>query len=396
MRRVIFALVILLAVGTVLGFWADWVRAATTGCEVGTDFYCSGDPDCTPDGSCSAQHCCDYPPDPPSGGCTADYQCGSGNCCVNGACKSCGGGASQCNADYIRNCAGTRTEQITGSQCVRIRSACKDGNTIAVGSAQSVGGCCEEWEVDGNLECRSLTVYEYTCCPVGTEASCYLGDPTYSYAYLNRTEEMGAPALSSFNALCSPGTPISMELYTTYKCDRTGAPKWDGNKTCYTYRATCRYPGVTLCDCVPACTATAPTGVSVTPGASNGAVTVSWTPGSGGSKQQLFVDQSQTEVNAGCPTANACEVKATNILNSTTSYPVTGLLPSTTYYFRVVTYKNASCTPSATQTYTTPAVTLSGRVYLDTDNNCDTTTPWSLGGLTVSVRGTGYTGSDFA
>lgn len=39
-------------------------------------------------------------------------------------------------------------------------------------------------------------------------------------------------------------------------------------------------------------------------------------------------------------------------------------IPQTTYYFRVVTQQNTSCRPSATTSYTTPDVSLSGRVYL--------------------------------
>lgn len=377
---------IFLALLIVGGFWGIVATPVRAECLPDTDFFCNGDPDCAPDGSCNAQSCCSYPPDPPAPG---TCECGVK---ADGTCKACTGGGT-CNADYIRNCAGSRTDQISGSECVRIRSACKDGNTIAVGSAQSVGSCCEEWEVDGELTCRSLTVYTYTCCPVGTTSSCYQGDPTYSYVYLNRTEDMGAPALSSFNAQCSPGTPISMELYTTYKCDRTGAPKWDGTKTCYTYRAQCRYPGVTLCDCVPTCTAGAPTNLSIVQGASATSANVSWNLGSGGVSQRLYVDQSQSEVEAGCPTANACEVKAT-LASGTTTYPVTGLLPETTYHFRVETYKNSSCHPGVTRSYTTPAVTLSGRVYLDSNNNCSTATPWNLGGLTVAVRGS--VGGDFA
>jgi hypothetical protein len=37
--------------------------------------------------------------------------------------------------------------------------------------------------------------------------------------------------------------------------------------------------------------------------------------------------------------------------------------------------------------------TVSGRVYYDEGNTCSTATPWSTGGLSTRLRGTGYTSS---
>jgi hypothetical protein len=37
--------------------------------------------------------------------------------------------------------------------------------------------------------------------------------------------------------------------------------------------------------------------------------------------------------------------------------------------------------------------TVSGRVYYDEGNTCSTATPWSTGGLSARLRGTGYTAS---
>lgn len=137
----------LLIFGSVWGIVATPVRAE---CLPNSDFYCTGDEACAPDGSCNAQSCCSYPPEPPPNiRCTADYQCGSGNCCKNGQCSNeCGGGASQCNADYIRNCAsGTKTQQLTGENFCVGGGACKDGSgNIIVGSAQTLGGCCDEYK----------------------------------------------------------------------------------------------------------------------------------------------------------------------------------------------------------------------------------------------------------
>jgi hypothetical protein len=152
----------------------------------------------------------------------------------------------------------------------------------------------------------------------------------------------------------------------------------------------------TTWSCVDACASTAPTNLSVTQGASATAATLSWRSGTGGAYQVIYVGSDQNSVNNDCA-YGGCVITGAQLApfypNSNFSYPVTGLSPNTTYYFRVVTHENSSCRPSATTSYTAPDLSLSGRVYLDTNNNCSTATPWSLGGLTVTVRGTAYTGS---
>jgi hypothetical protein len=108
--------------------------------------------------------------------------------------------------------------------------------------------------------------------------------------------------------------------------------------------------------------------------------------------QLLRVDEDLAEVNNGCPTPGDCVVNTSiTPFTASTAYtypPITGLLPNTTYYFRVVTYKDATCSQSAVQSYTTPANNIiSGTVYLDTNNTCSTATPWTLGGLTATIQG---------
>lgn len=284
---------------------------------------------CTDDQTCSAKCCVD--PDPGGGGATPPP-----------------GGGGQCNADYIRNCEGTRTDQISGSECVRIRAACKDGNTIAVGSAQSVGSCCEEWEVDGNLVCRSLTVYTHTCCPVGTEPSCRQESPPDSYAYLTRNDEAGAPGAQSFN--CSPGWVVAIVATDSFRCNRYNEPNPDGKYTCTVYQATCRYPPTTLCDCVPTCTATAPSAVNFNSSNSN----LTWNIGTNGTSQRLYVSKTQSDTTNNCAAGTNCTVNA-NLNSSTNLYPLAGLLdPLTIYYTKIVTYKDDTCSSSTNYSFTTP------------------------------------------
>ncbi|MFZ2199440.1 MAG: hypothetical protein WAV40_01485 [Microgenomates group bacterium] len=139
--------------------------------------------------------------------------------------------------------------------------------------------------------------------------------------------------------------------------------------------------------CLSTCDDTAPTGLTVVDGPTIGTTaTITWTPGANGASQKLYVDQSQTEVNTDCPTAGACEANST-LTTADTSELVSGLLPSTTYYFRVVTYSDASCSRDAVTTFTTPANVgiVSGFVYLDSTNTCDTT---PFPGQTVQIDAT--------
>lgn len=161
------------------------------------------------------------------------------------------------------------------------------------------------------------------------------------------------------------------------------------------YTVTCERMA-TVCTCSQSCNSTAPTNLNVVQGASATAATLSWRSGTGGTSQIIYVGTNENSVNNNCA-SGGCIISGAQLTpfyaNSNFSYPVTGLTANTTYYFRVVTHENASCRPSATVPYTVPNLTLSGRVYLDANNDCSTATPWNLGGLTVSVRGSAYSGT---
>jgi len=158
----------------------------------------------------------------------------------------------------------------------------------------------------------------------------------------------------------------------------------------------CGWNYIETYNCVSICNSTAPSNLALTQGASSSTVQMTWNPGTGGTNQLLRVDQSKDEVLDGCPTPNACEVKAT-VSSSTNSYIVTGLTPNTTYWFLVLTNESGSCRPSIFRSFTTPANnTVSGRVYMDANNVCSTSTPWNsatYGSLTATLRGTAYSGS---
>lgn len=339
-----------------------------------------------------------------SGDCTSNSQCGSGVCCQGqcvgaGECGG-GGGGAECWGGGV-NCPSGWTpawNQPLNSFCKR-----NDWGTMCepIGSAQQNSGCCNERCAPGDngeeeCWCGNVQATTYNCCPPGTADTCNIVPQGSNYTILREwvaryaCEDEYDTFISTTRSNVIKWGPV--KLCTEYdeiaeKC--VGEQYW---YTDYYYSTTCS-DSDRICTCQSVCSNTAPTNVSVVQGASATSASVSWTVGTGGSSQRLYVDQSLSEVNGGCPTPSACEVNAT-LASGTNSYLVTGLLPNTTYYFRVTNYNSSACNIGATPiSYTTPNVTLSGRVYLDTNNNCSTSTPWNLGGLTVSVRDTAYSGS---
>ncbi len=126
---------------------------------------------------------------------------------------------------------------------------------------------------------------------------------------------------------CAAGSVINLSQVVSTSCDVVNSLSQCGG----------RGSAQRTYGCTSTCNATAVSGASAVQGASPTVANVAWTVGANGVSQRLYVDEDLAEVNNGCPTANDCVVNAT-LAASANSYIVTGLLPSTTYYFRVVTY----------------------------------------------------------
>jgi hypothetical protein len=113
-----------------------------------------------------------------------------------------------------------------------------------------------------------------------------------------------------------------------------------------------------------------------------GSWNLTWTKGSGGVKQLVYVGSVKSEVEAGCPVGSSCVVNDTNVNVNTESYSVSGLVEGDFYYARVVNYFDASCLSSSS--------TL-------TDISSCTLLPTSLTvevGDTSSLRVTAYSSSE--
>lgn len=357
-------IVLIMFIGTLFGF-ASYQRVfaqACTGweCEFrtvngNTSQYCYGTPTgCVSAGGCSSQGC-------------AGVSCEAGFYACNNGCCPIGGGGGQCGDTYP---CGTPS------------------NPDKICYISCGGG--------GAAACRSGK----TDCPAGTVIN--LNQViSQSCEVVNSERQCGgigsAQRTDGSQGACCRWVQPPRECGDWYPCGTRNNPD-KMCRDCTEEPAYCANARLTTYGCVSTCNATAPTNVSVTQGSSPTVANLSWTSGINGVSQRLWVDEDLSEVNAGCPTPNDCVVNTSiTPFTANTAYtypPITGLLPNTTYYFRVVTYKDATCSPGTVVSYTTPASdTITGNVYLDTNNTCSTATLLTTGGMTATIRGTAYSGA---
>lgn len=223
--------------------------------------------------------------------------------------------------------------------------------------------------------CSSWVSYSYcsaggSCGSVGCNKTCYY--KYYDYVLKKWVTDKGTCQCDTTCAGTSPkqcynsggsciadgcgsgtcGVPTPPNCY--WSCVPDCAGKQCGDDTCGGSCGTCG--GGKVCSgnkCVNPCGATAPSNLSVarvTPTSS----TLSWTPGSGGAEQRVYVgaNKSEVEVNCNGTYSPACVVSATGLPTSQSSYSTGNVLTAgTVYYYRVVNWLNGSCAgTSATNT----------------------------------------------
>uniref|UniRef100_A0A831YYV2 PA14 domain-containing protein n=1 Tax=candidate division WWE3 bacterium TaxID=2053526 RepID=A0A831YYV2_UNCKA len=119
-------------------------------------------------------------------------------------------------------------------------------------------------------------------------------------------------------------------------------------------------PSANLRTCSSPCSTTAPSGLNATAITATSAQ-LNWTPGTGGTKQLVRLDDSQTDVQNDCPGgvgpgAGQCLLKDDDVPSGQSSYSTGSILsPGTRYYFRIVEYKDATCSQSAESNFVTQA-----------------------------------------
>ncbi len=230
-----------------------------------------------PDGSCHAVG---------SGGCS----CGERG---DGSCKPCGGDAASCYGTI--NCAANAIDP-NSAGVYYLGESRYSLSCPPLGNAQSV-----DWSCIDDLCAWRMTIH--ACCASGSEVACH-EETGGTYTVLRDNTNYWACG-EERDIYVSTNTNTGIVRFGPYRdCNEDGC-YWNTN---YWWVTTC-IDVYDSCACAPVCHSTAPSSLAVVQGASATTANVSWSVGTGGSSQRIYVDQSQTEVNNGCTTAGACEVR---------------------------------------------------------------------------------------
>ena len=303
-----------------------------------------------------------WSPDPCQAG---DYQ--SRDCTGSGLyqiqqCGGGGGGGPECYDGNI-NCPANwfRTNVIDTSVCRQdnedhvycgsynsINSAGQQmcayatgGGSSGLGSSQLETGCYREGAEGGCP--RQHQVTSYTCCPNGTTS---VLTPGSNYT---RNNSCFTPTVCSgqFDTYVSHYNSASAGTCACNCSDDRGCgPNCDKREGSWVYNVitTCQE---TTASCVPNCNTTAPSGINYT--SSN--QTLTWTAGSNGTSQRLYVSTLQSDVTNDCGAGTNCVVSNSNATSPTT---LPSLTAATTYYVKIVNYKDSSCSSSTNYSFVTP------------------------------------------
>jgi hypothetical protein len=332
---------------------------------------------------------------------TASVACPCG-CNTDGTCKSC----CLCACGCIANTT-------LGGTC---KSCCLASKTKGCTSINISGG------VEGNIcyfdklcysdsECDTLSLTGpyaqidkyFGCSGCATTDNC-----KYAPGYIQIYNEIPKSIYDSCvykTSVCDPGEchPSTCVESANPACVNTGGTQsWDGcNYSC----ALCP-PSASPSPSPGTCTAA--TGLGYTRDGATGVVNaLSWTRGTGGINQYLYVDDTRADVEAGCPGGGGCSgsgccaIKNTDLGTGATGYSDLSILEAgRLYYWRVVTYAATCQAASATALFVDscslsptsiilrlddPATPLTSQMYSSTDI---LRTDFSQTGATVNLSPT--------
>ncbi len=330
--------------------------------------------------------CNNIPPE-----CTSIITCiPSTDQCVQGCCVAPGGGGGSGGGGggyvYPTCGAGTSLSCLSSGQT----SMCVDGLSTCGGlfpSQASSSWACGYYDASDTLVQGTLCETSCNCCATGSVNTCESGTYTYAYTSANYRVAGDGSQVPVNPKLCQEDDDayVSTQSMTNCRWDDTGGIN-DGALLGCDYVSVCR-----RCGCTPTCNVTTPTSLAVS--CTGTTATLTWTPGSGGTSQKIMVDEDLAEVNADCPTAGDC-VTNSSLTTSDNSELISGLSPTTTYHFRVVNYSSASCQQASVVSCTTSSTSISGIVYLDSDNSCSTSTPFTGRTVTLDSSVNAVSGAD--
>ena len=158
------------------------------------------------------------------------------------------------------------------------------------------------------------------------------------------------------------------------------------------------------CNTCAACTATPPTGVTITqpkPYGANNPMQITWSQGTLGNYQLIRAGEDYNEVMNGCPgnLGTPCVVATGQLPNSQTSYTSGNVfLPDKLYYFRVVNVQSLSpaCYPDIVATATTCGTVQPTITSITTNGANQTVVSWNpvAGGLWLGQGAADRAGAD--
>jgi hypothetical protein len=376
MKRLLIGLFILICGGFLLPSFSpvravDQCSGSYGSCK---DYTCSVGGLCPSTAVCSGvfagQDCCyNYGPY-----CLSSYQCGCSS-------DTCTGGVPATTASAACPC-GCNTDGTCKICC--LTSKCPCGCDPAIGNTSGGVGVCDtcclasktkgctsintSGGVEGNiyyfnLACRTNStctegtggpyaeIWKYFGCPTGSNQSdCEGRYMPGSYSAGNNSSKDSCAYLANGCTIgvCHPYTCVESR---NSACVNTGGTQsWDG----CAYSCSVCPPSASPSPSPGTCTAA--TGLSYTRDGITGVVdALSWTRGTGGTNQYLYVDDTLADVTAGCPVGEACSgpgccaIKNTDLGTGATGYSDLSILEAgRLYYWRVVTYSAACQRASAT------------------------------------------------
>ncbi|WKZ25744.1 MAG: hypothetical protein QY322_00300 [bacterium] len=250
----------------------------------------------------------------------------SGDCTCGGA-DNCSGGSSPSCTLWGDNCGGSATPP---------PSACPCGTTN--------NGSCRSCE----SQCNPTWVVN---CPSGTvKTNNLIGSQCVSKGsiwHCNGWFQLGSAQSEGSECGCTT-TPAGCgeceQYWTNPNTGRTSCIRWD----CWPATTTCSGRTANTYECLSTCNTTAPSAVSFSDDL------LTWTTGTNGASQNLYVSTTQSDVTNNCGTGTSCTVNA-NLASSTDFYPfVSPLLPDTIYFVKIVNYQSVSCSSSTNYSFLTP------------------------------------------
>jgi hypothetical protein len=273
---------------------------------------------------------------------------------------------SDCGEDYYCAPGYTATWFCSGASppepgTCRANCTGDGGSVVCPCGTNASGGCKSCSGAYSYPECGSGTVLTIFNNPASYECffkiSCGNIFPTaFNITGCNNNDTKGACSHAAL--CCSPDSTITCGALSTYVREGSTCPagemKWgsttqiiwgdDGENLGTQQYVTCRRN----CNCTPACNTTSPSAISFNDNR------LTWTQGSNGTSQNLYVSRTASDVNTACGTGTNCIVNA-NLANSVNSYSFTSPLQSnTTYYVRVMNFKNNTCSSNAYYSFLTP------------------------------------------